>query len=141
MRKNYDFSGGVRGKYAKKFKCPNCGKILETPHQVHNCVSLQRAAKQEWRRMVPDRAGYWLRINAGGRVQMHHIFRIKPRGPLVINWGWSGEGGLCEVERISHKLGGFMWWDTGASTPPDPGERWVEPEKKGGRHGSGPRKV
>lgn len=21
------------------FKCPNCGKILENPHQVHNCMA------------------------------------------------------------------------------------------------------
>lgn len=53
----------------------------------------------KWEKKVPDHAGYWLRINAIGKPQIHYIFEIDEI--LVIEWGWGGEK---ENMRINGKI-------------------------------------
>jgi len=73
----------------------------------------------EWKKQIPNKAGYWLRVNVAGSVEMRRVWvenRI-PRhiGKLMIIWGW-GYGSWVEVEKIKAKLGHFRWY--GPIEPP-----------------------
>lgn len=62
-----------------------------------------------WKKQVPDKEGYWIRLNAVHRPQLHKVSKgIKNRG-LVIGWGWGGEEGLMPVKDIADKLSYFYW--------------------------------
>ena len=81
-----------------------------------------------WRRRVPHRPGYWLRLNAGGRVEISLVLRLDAR--LHIPWGWGGESGLIPIQHHKHKLGGFLWYGP-IPRPPQPTTRWRNlPESK-----------
>ncbi len=54
------------------------------------------------------REGYWLRLNAGGRVQLEKVFRMD--GALCILWGWGGSKGFIKVTENRRKLGGWLWY-------------------------------
>jgi len=67
----------------------------------------------EWKKQIPNQAGYWLRVNVVGSVEMRRVWvenRI-PRyiGKLMIIWGW-GYGSWVEVEKIKARLGQFRWY-------------------------------
>ena len=64
-----------------------------------------------WSRLVPHCAGYWLRINAAGRLSLHHVSEI-PRPTVAgllndligdaawlrIDWGHSEEEALSALK-------------------------------------------
>ena len=62
----------------------------------------------KWTRKPPNRPGYYLRLNAGHTIQVHHIMRSS-RGKLKIDWGWSGEEKLMDVKG-NPKLKGWQWY-------------------------------
>jgi len=65
----------------------------------------------EWKRQIPTKAGYWLRVNAGHGVSMH---RIDKRGRyLWIYWGGGGDGSgwmKSFQKQWKHKLDGWQWY-------------------------------
>ena len=68
----------------------------------------------EWKKQVPNKAGYWLRVNAGHRVQLHLIapmalFTGREDKQLSIYWGWSGHEEPKRLEDIKDKLKCFYW--------------------------------
>lgn len=73
------------------------------------------ATEQMWKKQVPNVAGYWLRVNAGHKVQLHLVFttyrdpKWKKSEGLEIYWGWGGSQKLCRVENIKHRLKEFYW--------------------------------
>jgi hypothetical protein len=67
----------------------------------------QSVVMRIWERGVPNSPGLWLRLNAGGRAEIKHVFIMD--GELVINWGWSGESGLISVNKNEEKLRGWLW--------------------------------
>lgn len=72
----------------------------------------------KWEKKVPDKPGYWLRVNAGHSVQLHKVclgdkLLGKPRaGKLTIQWGWSGETRECLIasEIMQCKMKHFYWY-------------------------------
>ncbi len=61
----------------------------------------------EWKKQIPNKAGYWLRVNAGHNVQLHHIWETQG---LRIIWGWGGSEKLMLVEGIRDRLKHFYWY-------------------------------
>lgn len=61
----------------------------------------------KWKKQVPNEEGYWLRVNAGHRVQLHKVWH--EFGSLQIMWGW-GSKELCKVKDIKAKLRYFYWY-------------------------------
>lgn len=61
----------------------------------------------KWEKQVPNKAGWWLRVNAGHRVQLHRVFG--DFRSLEIIWGWSGKQGPCKIKDIEEKLKYFFW--------------------------------
>lgn len=64
-------------------------------------------AEKGWKKQIPNAVGYWLRVNAGHRVQLHKIFELD--GELMLIWGWGGNEVPCVVEQIREKLKSFYW--------------------------------
>ena len=62
----------------------------------------------KWKKQIPDKAGYWLRVNAGHRVQLHHIVDDWGKG-LELFWGWGGSEKLMLVKDIKDRLKQFYW--------------------------------
>lgn len=77
-----------------------------------------RESKLEWKLKAPHCKGYWLRVNAGHRVELHQIIEID--GVPSIMWGWSGSQALISIvdERWVDKLGSF-WWLGPLPDPPE----------------------
>jgi len=76
--------------------------------------SLDRA---RWKQVAPNEAGYWLRLNAGGRVQMHYVMpKYDGSGVLIINWGHSGRADYVEV--TDSRISGW-WWYGPIPRPPE----------------------
>ena len=64
----------------------------------------------EWKKQIPDKAGYWLRVNAGHSVEMHKVFKDFPHdNKLTIYWGWSPQSKSL-IEGIKRKLKHFYWY-------------------------------
>jgi hypothetical protein len=69
-----------------------------------------------WKKQVPNKAGYWLRVNAGHHVGLHHVFttyrdpKFKRSTGLEIIWGWGGSEKACRVKDIENKLKCFWWY-------------------------------
>jgi len=68
----------------------------------------------EWKKQIPNKPGYWMRVNAGHRVQLHHVHKA---GGLRISWGWTGEEKLKLVKDIEDKLK-YFWWCGPYPEPP-----------------------
>lgn len=63
----------------------------------------------EWQKQIPNKPGYWMRVNAGHRIQLHHIFDDTGRG-LELYWGWGGDSRLIRISEIKDKLKYFYWY-------------------------------
>ena len=71
-----------------------------------------------WAKQLPNKPGYWLRVNAGHRVQLHKIWedtgphKGKIRPGLYVIWGWSGEERPCRIDepKMEQKLKSFWWY-------------------------------
>lgn len=48
-----------------------------------------------WQREIPDSEGYWLRINAAGRPQLHFVRKWEEQGFLAGTWTEEGSKELC----------------------------------------------
>ena len=64
----------------------------------------------KWAKQIPNKAGYWLRVNAGHRVQLHLIGNFSAKKELEIYWGWGGEEQICRIKDIENKLDCFWWY-------------------------------
>ena len=70
----------------------------------------------EWKKQIPNKAGYWLRVNAGHRVQLHQVFmtyrdpKWKEGKGLEIYWGWGGSQKPCRIKDIKDRLKLFYWY-------------------------------
>ena len=63
----------------------------------------------EWKKQIPNKEGYWLRVNAVGRVAFHKVFNdFCSDDKLSIYWGWSPQSKSL-IENIKDKLGAFYW--------------------------------
>ena len=82
-----------------------------------------------WQRRVPDHPGCWLRLNAGGYIQVHYIELLD--GQLQMLWGWSEGKKLIRLadEKYRRNLAGFLWWGP-IPVPPSDVERFVLPQKQ-----------
>ena len=72
-----------------------------------------------WSRTPPKQDGYWLRLNAGGGVEIRLVLKRK------ILWGLGGEEKLTPV--TSHKLKGWLWYGP-IPQPPKNAERLIKGE-------------
>lgn len=68
-----------------------------------------------WKKQIPNKAGYWLRVNAGHRVQLHRIYKadkIMPNaGKLCICWGFDGGTEvLLNEPKMQEKMKYFYWY-------------------------------
>ena len=103
------------------FKCFDC---LE-----HICVDCgpshfkDNPTKREWKRKSPNKVGYWLRLNAGGQVELKYVYRMD--GELKVQWGWSGDSKFISIKNNKRKLGGFMWFGP-LPSPPKVKDRYVD---------------
>lgn len=64
----------------------------------------------QWTKETPKAPGYYLRVNAGHQISMHHV---EKRGrSLAINWGWGGETGVIRSnqKQWKWKLSGWQWY-------------------------------
>jgi hypothetical protein len=75
---------------------------------------LSKETKQisEWIKKAPDCVGYWLRMNAIHKPEIHHIFEDfrNPDKALCVMWGWSGEGEPMRIKDNLHKIEHFLWY-------------------------------
>lgn len=61
----------------------------------------------EWKKQIPNNDGYWLRVNAGHRVQLHQVFDLDG---LRIVWGWGGQEKVMLIENIKDRLEHYYWY-------------------------------
>lgn len=67
----------------------------------------------KWERRIPDRAGYWLRYNAGHQVSLYRVWYERTLGnALTLIWGSGDEGKLMKVKSRGgrQRLGGWQWY-------------------------------
>ncbi len=64
----------------------------------------------EWEKKIPDQPGYWLRVNAGHKVQLHLIEKRKD-GALVIWWGGADVMKLnSRMKQWEYRMGFWQWY-------------------------------
>lgn len=82
------------------------------------------AKKLEWKKQIPNQVGYWLRLNAGHRVQLHHVYKTyrdrfgKKGEGLEMYWGWGGGMKSNRIDTIKDRLELFYWYGP-LPEPPD----------------------
>ena len=59
-----------------------------------------------WRKKAPDKKGWWLRMNAIHKPEVHYV--NSNNGYLETSWGGRGAT-LRRIKDISHKLEHFYW--------------------------------
>ena len=64
--------------------------------------------KIKWEKQIPDKAGYWLRVNAGHRIEVKQVF--DEGYGLEIIWGWGGSQKVCKVKDVEERLRSFFWF-------------------------------
>lgn len=62
----------------------------------------------EWNKKAPDKKGWWIRLNAVHRPDMHFV-NIDHEGDFVTSWGWGGETGIIKIKNNLHKIEHFYW--------------------------------
>ena len=73
----------------------------------------------KWSRTPPNKDGYWLRLNAGGGLDLRLVLKGK------IMWGWGGDEKMIP---ITHRnLKGWLWCGP-IPVPPENVERLVRSE-------------
>ena len=67
---------------------------------------------EDWNKKAPDSVGYWIRMNAIHRPEIHYIFEDyrNPDKALCVTWGWSGEEATMRIKDNLHKIEHFLWW-------------------------------
>ena len=71
-----------------------------------------------WKKQIPNKSGYWMRVNAGHRVEMSKVFKDSPHdNKLTIYWGHSPQSKSL-IENIKDKLKYFYWYGP-LPEPPD----------------------
>ncbi len=64
----------------------------------------------DWIKKVPDKPGYWLRVNAGHRVQLHLIEK-REDGALVIWWGGADVMKInSRMRQWKYRMGSWWWY-------------------------------
>lgn len=76
---------------------------------------MENISDRTWEKQIPNKEGYWLRVNAGHQVSLHKVWKyeLNPyKNKLVILWGWSGEKGilLVDSEEGKIKLSDWLWY-------------------------------
>lgn len=81
--------------------------------QIHDNLTEQpEGVSEEWNKKAPDCVGYWLRMNAIHKPEIHYIYEDyrNPDKALCVTWGWSGEQSTMRIKDNLHKIEHFFWY-------------------------------